>query len=306
MPSPRCVAIRVPATTANLGPGFDCLGMAMELWNDVSFIVEGERLKVHIEGEGKEILPRDESNLIVRAAQKLLATQKQQISGGLCISCYNRIPLSSGLGSSASAVLAGLLGANALLGCPLNHEQILRLGCEMEGHPDNISAALLGGLVVTVTTEKEITTRRFDVPPLLAVVVVPTFDLSTRTARTILPKKLPLADAVFNLGRTTLVVEALRAGDLELLSRVMDDRLHQPYRLERIPGSRAALQAAKRAGAAAVALSGAGPGLVAFSDGSAPMAISDAMLRALQDAGISARSFFLRASASGASVSITM
>lgn len=278
----------------------------MDLWNEVSFVVEGERLEVHIEGEGKEILPRDESNLVVRAAQKILAAQKQQFPGALCISCHNRIPLSSGLGSSASAVLAGLLGANALLDHPLSHEQILRLGCEMEGHPDNISAALLGGLVVTVTTEQGVVTRRFDVPPLLTVVVVPSFDLSTRTARTILPQKLPFADAVFNLGRTTLVVEALRTGDLELLSRVMDDRLHQPYRLERIPGSRAALRAAKRAGAAAAALSGAGPGLVAFSDGSAPAAISEAMLRALQDAGISARSFLLKASPSGASVSITM
>ncbi|MFN2199166.1 MAG: homoserine kinase [Anaerolineales bacterium] len=296
------VTVRVPATTANLGPGFDCLGLALTLENQVSFAIEGRQLHIEVIGEGAGVLPEDATNLVYRAMQCAYTAAGRDIPAGLHIRCKNRIPTGSGLGSSAAAVLAGLLGANALMGSTLSVLELLRLGTDMEGHPDNIAAALFGGLVLVATppsdSDEPILVRRVKIPPPDIAVVVPAVSLSTQAARQALPAQVPLRDAVYNLGRAIMVVEALRSGDLDLLGRVMQDRLHQPYRLKLVPGAEAALQAARETGASAAALSGAGPGVIAFCRGGAEP-VGQAMAAAFQAAGISARSWVLRAADRG-------
>ncbi len=294
--------VKVPATTANLGPGFDALGLALDLWNEADFTPSqegGKPWSVEVSGEGAAVLPADATNLVAEVARRLFEQAGQAAPAGLRIRCANRIPLGSGLGSSAAAVVAGLVGANALLGDPLDQRAVLRLAAEIEGHPDNAAAALLGGLAVVISGGGDLIARKIEIPPLTVAVVVPEFALSTHAARAALPAAAPLGDAVFNLGRTALVVEALRTGDLELLGHAMQDRLHQPYRLKLIPGAEAALAAARQAGAAAAALSGAGPGVVAF--GRAPLEpVSQAMLAAFLAAGLPARAWTLGVSTQGA------
>ncbi len=298
------ILVRVPATTANLGPGFDALGLALDLWNEAEFTLEGAAgWTVEISGEGSGVLPADATNLVIQAAQRLFDRAGRAAPAGLRLRCTNRIPLGSGLGSSAAAVVAGLVGANALLGEPLDTPGLLRLAAEIEGHPDNASAALLGGLVVVSADGERLIARKIDVPHLAAVVVVPEFNLPTHAARAALPGQVAFNDAVFNLGRAALVVEALRTGDLELLGSAMQDRLHQPHRLKLVPGAGAALAAARQAGAAAAALSGAGPGVVAF--GVEPLEpISQAMLAAFHAAGLPARVWMLSVTSLGTQVFI--
>ena len=307
------VTVRVPATTANLGPGFDALGLALDLWNEAEFSLpvpqsgavgrkaEGGGLVVEISGEGQGVLRTDSGNLLVRSARMLFERSGQAFPAGLHICCKNAIPLGSGLGSSAAAIVAGLMGANALLGHPCGQMDILHLATEIEGHPDNAGPAVLGGLIVAVMIGRQVVVRKIEVSPLAAAVVVPDFDLPTPAARAALPKQVALKDAVYNLGRSALVVEALRTGDLELLGQVMDDRLHQPYRFKLIPGAAAALAAARQAGAAAAAISGAGPGMIAFGRGDmAP--IGAAMQAAFQSAGLTARCWVLSTSDIGANI----
>jgi homoserine kinase len=298
------ILVRVPATTANLGPGFDALGLALDLWNETEFRLPGpdekhSGLVIEISGEGQGMLRTDAGNLLVRSARALYERSGQAFPTGLHICCKNAIPLGSGLGSSAAAIVAGLMGANALLGHPYGQMDILRMAAETEGHPDNASPAVLGGLIVAVMIGHQVVARKIEVAPLAAAVVVPEFDLPTPLARAALPKQVALKDAVYNLGRSALVVEALRSGDLELLGKVMDDRLHQPYRLKLIPGAAEALAAARRAGAAAAAISGAGPGLIAFGQGNmAP--VGAAMQAAFLSAGLLARCWTLAVSSTGA------
>jgi homoserine kinase len=306
------ITIRVPATSANLGPGFDSLGLALDLWNETVITLAIE-YTVRIHGEGKERLSAGENNMIVRSAQKLAEHVGKRLPP-FHMDCINHIPLSSGLGSSAAAKLTGLLGANALLGKPLSSEEILNLATEMEGHPDNVAAALLGGLIVSTWDHGNIFTHKIDIatrqtplgnfePPFHITVVLPDFHISTRDARTALPEQVARSDAVHNIGRAMLLTEAFRNGDLELLRQAMTDTLHQPYRLSLIPGTQEAMEAAKRAGASAVALSGAGPSLIAFSP-NRDSAVGDAMRRAFEAAGLQARIFQLRMSNHGAEVHI--
>jgi homoserine kinase len=207
------------------------------------------------------------------------------------------------MGSSAAAVLLGLLGAAALAGESLAREEALALAGRLEGHADNAAAALLGGLVIVAgqTAQGGWIIRQAAQPELRVAVALPAFRLSTRAARAALPAQVPLKDATFNVGRAALVVEALRAGDLDLLAQVMEDRLHQPYRLPLIPGAQQAWDAAKQAGAAAVALSGAGPSLIAFTQAD-PGPVCAAMAAAFEAAGLKARVFELKTSGLGAQV----
>jgi homoserine kinase len=300
----RGVTVCVSATTANLGPGFDCLGLALDLWNETSFFPGGEGgLRAEITGLGAGQLPTGETNLILQQALRVYAVCGRDVPSDLLVRCHNRIPPGAGLGSSAAAVLTGLLGGNALLGNRLSPAEILQLAVETEGHPDNAAAALFGGLVLSVMTDTGVIQRKIPVAPLCAVVITPDFHLLTRQARAALPKQVPLADAVFNLGRTALTIEALRSGDLRLLSQAMQDRLHQPYRLRLIPGGEQAFQAALEAGAAAVAISGAGPSLIAF--GMAPLQpVADAMIAAFASAGLAAQPAFLAVTEQAAQVAV--
>jgi len=299
----RTCVVRVPATTANLGPGFDCLGLALDLWNEARFSLSDDGIVVNVKGEGAETLPRDEANLVAQAALRVYEEAGAPAPVGLTIDCDVCVPLASGLGSSSSAVVAGLLGGNELLGHAFKREALLELAADIEGHPDNVAAALLGGLTIVVRKDERLLTKKILVPEVHVALAVPDLPFSTRTARAGLPTEVSMTDAVFNLGRTPLVVEALRTGDFELLGQVMDDRLHQTNRLGLIPGGRAAWLAAQHAGAAAVAVSGSGPSLVAFvSLATDADIVAKAMADAFAAEGVSARPLGLSASAAGATV----
>jgi homoserine kinase len=301
------VRVYVPATTANLGPGFDALGLALNLWNETEFIsTQNGTISLDIQGEGVEKLPRDATNAIAQAALQVYHLAGKPCDG-LHIHCINRVPLGSGLGSSSAAMVTGLLGANALLGNPFSNTEILKLAIENEGHPDNVAPAMLGGLVASIIHEDEVISLRLPASArretIRITVVLPDFDFPTQQARAILPKQIDRKDAIYNISRAVLVTEALRTGDLDLLGKAMTDALHQPYRLPLIPGAQAAMEAARRSGAAAVALSGAGPSLIAFSNGREE-AIGMAMKEAFEQAGLHARIFYLRVSERGARVRI--
>jgi homoserine kinase len=198
--------------------------------------------------------------------------------------------------------LTGILAANALTAANLSDDEILNLASELEGHPDNVAPALMGRLVVSAMSQGKVIARKLPITPIHVTVVLPDFHFPTKEARNSLPQKVDIRDAVHNISRAMLVTEAFRIGDLNLLGEAMTDRLHQPYRLKLIPGAEEAMHAMKREGASAVALSGAGPSLIAFSQPESN--IGDAAKRAFEQAGLSARIFQLRVSSRGAEIQI--
>ena len=299
------ILVKVPATTANLGPGFDALGLALDLWNEAEFVsTKDKKITLSLVGEGVGQLPTDANNAIVEAALQVYDLVGKPCPG-LRIHCVNRVPLGSGLGSSSAAMLTGLLGANALLGEPFSRERILKLAIENEGHPDNVAPAMLGGLVASIIHDSHVVSLRLTLTsqrtPIHVTVVLPEFDFPTKQARAILPKQIDRKDAIYNISRAVIVTEAFRVGDLKMLGEAMTDKLHQPYRLPLIPGAQAAMDAMNQAGAAAVALSGAGPSLIAFSARN-EKAIGESAKSAFEEAGLAARVFKLKISRKGAEV----
>lgn len=281
----------IPATTANLGPGFDCLGLALGLRNEATLTAVSTNLSITLSGEGADKLPTDATNLVYRAAERLFERVGKRPSG-LRIHQHNNIPVGSGLGSSAAATLGGLTAANALVDGGLSDAELLQLATEMEGHPDNVVPAFYGGLTLAVTAGARLHVERITVPAMQIVIVLPDFDLPTAEARAALPAQVPLADAVFNIGRAGLVIRALERGDLGALALAMQDKLHQPFRVPLIPGMVAASAAALAAGAAAVALSGAGPSLAAFAAANHET-IAQAAMKAFEMAGLNGRYWIL-------------
>jgi homoserine kinase len=304
----RRLRVRVPATSANLGPGFDSLGLALDLWNTFDLYDDETARGVLVEtrGEGAEQLPVDGSHLVVRTMVEELSlhTPFDPRAAQFRLICDNAVPCGSGLGSSSTATLGGLMLARALLD-PEGHtsaagrRRILGRAVEIEGHGDNVAPALLGGLVAVSGAGEDVITCAVPVAPLTVVVCVPQMHFLTSHARSVLPTSYSRADAVFNIGRAALVVEALRAGDLDLLGRVMDDRIHEPYRLPAIPGAIPAKQAALAAGAAAVCMSGAGPGLIAFAH-DRHAEIGAAMRAVFSEFGLTARYWVLNVARDGA------
>jgi len=293
------IRVQVPATAANLGPGFDCLGMALELYNIVEFSKIPRGLSIEVEGEGAGELACNESNLVYRAAKKVF-DRIGYLPDGLRIRLVNSIPVGRGLGSSAAAVIGGIIAANRLCGAGLSQREILTLACSLEGHPDNIAPALLGGLVIYAAVDDEITWAKIALPAgLKAVVAVPDFTMSTRDAREALPHMVTMRDAVFNISRTALLVAALQQGDLSLLGTAMEDKLHQPFRVGLIPGYKKVVSAAKLAGARGVALSGAGPAIIALADNNQEL-IAEVMKSTFRESGVNARSLILAPSPVGA------
>ncbi len=264
----RQVRVRVPASTANLGPGFDALGMALGLYNEVEVELAGGTLSLEILGEGAERLQAlGERNLVARSVTETLERLGVP-TAGVRIRMENRIPLSRGLGSSSAAALGGVAAAAALAGASLSPEEILNLALPFEGHPDNITPAVLGGLTVSTLVEGKVRCVKLPVPDgLQAVAVIPEFHLSTAKARRALPPSVPREDAVFNVGRVALFLAAMQTGRLDLLREAAQDRLHQPYRAPLVPGMAEVLAEGERAGALACFLSGAGPTLLALVTG---------------------------------------
>lgn len=261
------IRVQIPATTANLGPGFDCLAMALELYNIVEFIqVSHTNLIIEVSGEGATSIPCGEDNLVYQAAQQVFKQVGFQPTG-LKIRLVNQIPPARGLGSSTAAILGGAMAANLLAGGPLSQKEIISLASALEGHPDNVAAAALGGIVLSVQSEGELINVKIEPPPeLRCVIAIPDFTLGTEISRDALPTQVSFQDAVFNLGRVALLVAALQRNDIQLLGTAVEDRLHQPFRASLVPGIKKVLAAAKLAGARGVALSGAGPAVIAFVD----------------------------------------
>ncbi|HHW41962.1 MAG TPA: homoserine kinase [Syntrophomonadaceae bacterium] len=281
----RRVAVRVPATTANLGPGFDALGMALKLYNTVELEeTGGSGFHIEVTGEGEDLLPRDADNLVARTIEKVFRRVNSSLQGWR-VRLDNKIPLQRGLGSSAAAIVGGLLAANAVAGSPFSREELLAQAIEIEGHPDNVAAALLGGIVAVAEQDGKYYYTNFTPPQELVIyAVIPNFTLSTKAARGVLPELVPMKDVVFNLGRVALLTSALKDGDWDLLTVALKDRIHQPYRSRLIPGMTEAFEAAEKAGAYGAVLSGAGPTLIAF--GPPGLEIGEAMGRVLRAYGI--------------------
>jgi homoserine kinase len=256
--------VRAPATSGNIGAGFDCLALTLDLWNTTTVELSGEGLSVHLEGEFTDHIPTDETNLIVHTLLRRLRELGVPKPRGMQITCTNAIPPASGLGSSSSAQALGLMMADLIAGKDLDAVDLLQNLAVIEGHADNAAAVALGGLILVAGGGDEYIWRTFDVPELLTVVVTPPATYSTSQARALLPQAVPLADAVFNMGRVPLIIEALRAGDLDLLSEVISDKLHQRYRLALTGGAVEAMSAAWEMGAAGAFVSGSGPSLLAF------------------------------------------
>lgn len=257
------VKVRVPATSANLGPGFDTMGVALNMYNTVEMDF-CDTLKITVSGEGASQISTEADNIVFEAASRVFALAGRPCEG-LRIHLENEIPVARGLGSSAAAVVGGVVAANALLDFPLGEQQLAELVTNIEGHPDNVLPALLGGVVVACWAADRLLYHKMHLPDnIQTVVAIPEFILPTKQARAALPKMVPHKDAVFNVGKSAMLVAALISGKTELLSGAMEDRLHQPYRSSLIPGMDRVIENAKLAGALGVVLSGAGPTILAF------------------------------------------
>ncbi len=293
------IRVQVPATTANLGPGFDCLGMALELHNIIEIIPTSRSFSIEVSGEGAADIPRDENNLAFQAARRVFQ-QAGCSMGGLKLRLSNQIPVARGLGSSTSAVVGGIIAANLLTGGRLSVKEMISLASSIEGHPDNVAPAVLGGIVVSVLSDGEVKYLKIEPPQgLKGVVAVPDFVLTTKTSREVIPSQVSFQDAVFNVGRAALLVAALQQGDLGLLSVAMEDRLHQSFRSSLIPGLKKVIAAAKLAGARGVTLSGAGPTVIAFADANLEL-IARVMGDTFRQNGVKSRVLVLKPSPIGA------
>ncbi|HID11897.1 MAG TPA: homoserine kinase [Candidatus Latescibacteria bacterium] len=277
--------VRVPASTSNLGPGLDCLGLALKLYRTFEVSPGGP--------------PAPEGDLVVQGlceAFRRAGRKAPEVS----VRWEGEVPVARGLGSSAAARVAGLMAGNGLLGEPFSKEELLDMAAELEGHPDNAAPALLGGLVVAVRTEGGVVWVRMDPPDgLFVALAVPEFSLDTERARKLLPGLVALKDAVYNISRAALLVAALAEGRCELLREATKDRLHQPYREPLVPGFGEVCRAALDAGACGVALSGAGPSVVAlcFDDG---WKVARAMADAWERSGVRAEPMALEPDRKGA------
>lgn len=296
------IRVRVPASTANLGPGFDAFGMALTVYNAFTVQESAGASQVTVAGEGESELAHDADNLFLRAfARGFAETGERPLA--IRLHMQNDIPLYRGLGSSASATVGGLVAANHLLGNTLSAERLLQLACEIEGHPDNVAAALFGGLIVCAADGDAMPTyARAPVPPNLhAVVCVPDQHLPTALARSVVPQEVSLGDAVYNVGHAALLLTGIMQANEACIRVGMSDRLHQPYRATIFPAMTPIMEAALAAGACGSALSGAGSSILALTFRN-PAAIAAAMADAAIAHDTPARSLVLSCAEEGAFV----
>ena len=288
----RPIRVKVPATTANLGPGFDCLGMALDLWNEARIEVSSGELAVSIQGQGANELPWDGGNLVYRSMERLFREADVSMPS-LRLHCQNYIPIRRGLGSSAAAIVGGLVAANIILPRvagqdvePLSKERLLDLASELDGHPDNVAAALLGGLQLLAQEERALLSTPVPLPnEIHAVLYIPEIPISTEEARAVLPECVSREDAVYNIGRVALLVNSLATGNLGNLRFGLMDRLHQPYRQRLFPPMKVIFKAALDAGALGVFLSGSGSTILALTKGQ-EMTVAYEMAEAGRKAGL--------------------
>ena len=303
---PPLISVRVPATSANLGAGFDTLGMALSLYNifNVSELLPEGGFSCDVIGEGVQDLRDARSNMVVQSylrACELWGSAGEISPPGFALECHNVIPLCRGLGSSSTAVVTGVLLADALCGFKKSEAELLRVMTSIEGHPDNVAPCFLGGMAVSCWDGTEL--RYVKLPPLPAdmhvVAAVPDVQVRTHEARKALPENVPFGDAVFTLGRSALMSAAWATGHWELLSWGMDDRLHQPYRSRLFPGGDVVLDRVRDIpGCLGVAISGSGPTVVALVRGG-PGEVASKMCRTFSEHGVASQFFVLEGTAEG-------
>ncbi len=271
------VSVKVPATTANIGPGFDCLGLALPIYNTITIeetVLPGTGVEINLMSEDEVVdemifdnIPRDENSIVYKAVEMLYNSIGQEPSE-LRINVQSQIPITRGLGSSASVVVGGLIAANKLLGSPADETALLSIATEVEGHPDNVAPAILGGFVLSSQEEDgSIICRKLDWPEEWDITVcIPDFELATNIARSVLPKDVPMEDAVFNAKHLAMLITAVSTKDDKLMKLALKDRLHQPYREKLVPGMKEIMEAFKHEdGVLGCVLSGAGPTMLVIS-----------------------------------------
>ncbi|WHH61421.1 homoserine kinase [Petroclostridium sp. X23] len=260
------ISVKVPATSANLGPGFDCMGFALQVYNSIDVQEISSGLEINISDDTAKFLPKDEKNLVYQSMVKIFE-KVGYYPKGLRINMENKIPVTRGLGSSSACVVGGLFAANALSGNQLRKEELIRIAAQIEGHPDNSTPAILGGMVVAVQDKEDVHYVRTALSEILQFAVfIPNFTLATKKARKILPDTIPHSDGVFNTGRAALMAASLITGNLKNITMAVEDKLHQPYREKFIPGMKEIFEISRKNGAKGVFLSGAGPTLIAILD----------------------------------------
>ena len=293
------IRVAAPATTANLGPGYDCLGMALDIWNTIEVetvgpeLVEGpsgEAPSVTVAGEGAGELEEDTGNLVYRSMEFLFRELGRPMPP-VRVRCDNEIPLARGLGSSAAAIAGGLAAANALVsrtndGGEFSARDLLEMAATIEGHPDNVAAAVMGGLQLVVTEESTLYTVPVSVPAEIhAVVYIPDTRIATADARAVLPRELSVTDAVHNMSRVALLVAGMATNHPEYLSVATQDKLHQPYRQPLFPAMKLLMKAAMDAGALGAFLSGSGSTVLALTRGR-EMTVAYEMAEAARQAAV--------------------
>lgn len=259
------VNVRVPASTSNLGSGFDTFGLALQMYLTVKMDVSATDLHIEVSGEGADEIPRNETNLVYLAVKKFFLHVKQPLPA-LNIALKNDIPLSRGLGSSGAATIAGLACAAKLTGIDTKKESLLSLANELEGHPENAAASLFGGFTINCLENSRPVTKAFPVEPSLTMVaLIPDVTISTKAARQILPGSVSHKDAVFNIQRSALLTHAFMSKNYDALSIAMQDKIHQPYRKQLIPGYDSFAGVAVESKAIGVCISGSGSTILAFT-----------------------------------------
>ncbi len=307
MSKTNTVRVRVPGTSANCGAGFDALGLACSIYNDLKLtLTKEEGLTIVTRGEGAANIPTDERNIVWRSVRYLLEKAREDKTyRGARIEMDNNVPLSRGLGSSATAIVGGLKAANVLLNNRFKRHELLEFATDIEGHPDNVAPAIYGGFTVSTVSRHHVDTLSF-LPKLRLrlVVAVPDFPLSTRAARQVLPESVSMKDAVYNVSRASMLVASLLRGDAHRIRGAFGDALHQPYRAKLIPGMFDVFRAARKAGALGASLSGAGPCLIAYVQerDEAHEAVGEAMQREFAAHDVNARILQLTLDTKGAHV----
>jgi homoserine kinase len=285
MPQPRRIRVCVPASTSNLGPGFDALGLALDLQTTVE-VEQADQWSIAIEGRGADQLPRGSDNLVYRRMEEFACWRSQTLPP-VALRIANGIPLERGLGASGAASLCGLLAADALLQTDLDRPQLLDLACRLEGHPDNVTPSLLGGCTVSVVVDGHVTALHVPFPDdLVCALCIPDLHMPTHAARELMPPSYSRADAVFNLSRAALLVTALATRQFDALPIAVQDRMHQPYRAHMFAALPEVIDAAHAAGALGAFLSGAGSTVAAFARADQAAAIAQAMAAACEQHGL--------------------
>eukprot|EP01135_Chromosphaera_perkinsii_P004140 Nk52_evm47s270 gene=Nk52_evmTU47s270 len=316
MEGKNTVFVKVPATTANMGSGFDSMGMAVDIWNDLR-VTKASHYEMTIEGEGKDFLPKDDKNLVVVGLKAAFKTAGKEVPP-LKFECVNRIPFSRGLGSSSAAIVSGIIAGLVLAGHELpvhGEEELLQIAASIEGHPDNVAPAIYGGFQIGVHTGSRWFTSRVRIPyGLQCTLFVPDKGCETSEARALLGNDVKRDDAIFNIGRAAMLVHAFFTDRLEDLSIAMDDRLHQPARSQILPALYPMIKAATAAGAHGCFLSGAGSTILALTSGRSgdiytqreserkETAVKDAFLKISKEYEMPGRIFITKPTETGAHV----